>query len=216
MKTGLENMLFYFTDKNRLFRGYISVHTLSLILGCCTFDSDYSSKASWERSYKLGTLVSGHICPFLLAYPCKLHQGGWGVSVHSHFSSFHRCSIGFRSGLWLGHSRTCTDFLWSQILRHILCIAIANKYCNMIYRPYHTALLPNSFKHRLTDNMTHCCSEEEEIQGQVKLQFANGIAVRTASTAFHAHGLLTSAGVIDIRRTSNLYIGVVQFIVFSA
>ena len=74
--------------KNRLFRGYISVHTLSLVLGCCTFGSDYSLKASWGRSYELGTLVSGHFCPFLLAYPCKLRQVGWGASVHSHFQLF--------------------------------------------------------------------------------------------------------------------------------
>ena len=61
---------------------------MCLILGRCTFGSDYSFKASWERSYELGTLVSGHFCPFLLAYPCKLHQVGWGALVHSHFQLF--------------------------------------------------------------------------------------------------------------------------------
>ena len=66
----------------------MSVHILSLILGCCTFGSDYSFKASWERNYELGTLVSGHFCPFLLAYPCKLRQVGWGASMHSHFQLF--------------------------------------------------------------------------------------------------------------------------------
>ena len=41
-----------------------------------------------KKRYELGTLVSGHFCPFLLAYPCKLRQVGWGASVHSHFQLF--------------------------------------------------------------------------------------------------------------------------------
>ncbi len=32
------------------------------------------------------------------------------------FSSLQRCSIGFRSGDWLGHSRTLKCFLWSHSL----------------------------------------------------------------------------------------------------
>ncbi len=30
------------------------------------------------------------------------------------FSSFHKCSIGFKSGDWLGHSSSFTFFLWNQ------------------------------------------------------------------------------------------------------
>src|SRR4029434_1333686 len=47
-----------------------------------------SLESSWERSYELGILVSGHFCLFLLAYPCKLRQVGCGASVHSHFQLF--------------------------------------------------------------------------------------------------------------------------------
>ena len=114
-------MQFYFTDKNRLFRGSISVHTLSLILGCCTFGSGDSFKTFWERSYKLCTLVSGHFCPFLLAYPCKLSQVGWGASVHNHFQLFPQMVNWIQ--VWaLGHSRTCTDFvLLAVCLRSLSC-----------------------------------------------------------------------------------------------
>ena len=46
----------------------------------------------------------GQFPAFFFAGPLKLHQVGWGASVHSHF----QISLRFKSGLWLGHSRTFT------------------------------------------------------------------------------------------------------------
>ncbi len=38
------------------------------------------------------------------------------------FRSLHRCSIGFKSGLWLGHSRTLTEFVLYPLLCYIGCV----------------------------------------------------------------------------------------------
>ncbi len=46
--------------------------------------------------------------PFFFAGPLKLYQVGWERRWTAIFRSLQRCSIGFKSGLWLGHSRTFT------------------------------------------------------------------------------------------------------------
>ncbi len=50
--------------------------------------------------------------------PCRSSPvlAGWMVNVGGQpfFRSLQRCSIGFKSGLWLGHSRTVTELLWSH------------------------------------------------------------------------------------------------------
>ncbi len=50
----------------------------------------------------------------------SLHKRSKSVRLRGHglctalFRSPHRCSIGFRSGLWLGHSKTLIFFWWSH------------------------------------------------------------------------------------------------------
>ena len=53
----------------------------------------------------------GHSSGHILAGSVRLDGEHWYTAI---FSSFHTCSIGFRSGLWLGHSKTFTDFLRSH------------------------------------------------------------------------------------------------------
>ena len=70
---------------------YISIQTLYSVL---CWSTDYSLKSSWVWRYNLGIPV------FFSARPLKLCQVGWEMSL-----SLQRCSIRFKSGLWLGHSR---------------------------------------------------------------------------------------------------------------
>ncbi len=44
------------------------------------------------------------------------------------FRSLQRCSIGFKSGLWLGHSRTVTELLWSHSFI-ILAVCLGSLSC---------------------------------------------------------------------------------------
>ncbi len=44
------------------------------------------------------------------------------------FRSLQRCSIGFKSGLWLGHSRTVTELLWSHSFV-ILAVCLGSLSC---------------------------------------------------------------------------------------
>ena len=61
------------------------------------------------------TPIFGELLPLLSADPLKLCQVGWGVSLHIYFH-LQRCSIRFKSGLWLGHSRTLR-----LVLKRLLC-----------------------------------------------------------------------------------------------
>ena len=66
------------------------------------------------------TPVFGEFLPFFSADPHKLCQVGWECRCTAIFRSLQRCSIGFKYGFWLGHSRTFRDL--SQ--RHY-CVALA-------------------------------------------------------------------------------------------
>ncbi len=47
----------------------------------------------------------------ILSSSVRLDGKRWWTVI---FRSLQRCSIGFKSGLWLGHSRTVTELLWSH------------------------------------------------------------------------------------------------------
>ncbi len=47
----------------------------------------------------------------ILPSSVRLDGKRWWTAI---FRSLQRCSIGFKSGLWLGHSRTVTELLWSH------------------------------------------------------------------------------------------------------
>ena len=52
----------------------------------------------------------------------KLCQVEWRPSVDSLFRSLQRCLIGFKSGLWLGHSRTFTESLSHSCIVLAMCL----------------------------------------------------------------------------------------------
>ncbi len=47
----------------------------------------------------------------ILSSSVRLDGKRWWTAI---FRSLQRCLIGFKSGLWLGHSRTVTELLWSH------------------------------------------------------------------------------------------------------
>ena len=99
---------------------HISIQTLYSVLCWSTFGSDYSFKSSWVWLYKLGTPVFVEFLPFFSADPLKLSQVGWGVSLHSYFQVSPEMLDRFKSGLWLGHSRTFRD-----LSRSHSCVVLA-------------------------------------------------------------------------------------------
>ena len=64
----------------------------------------YSLESSWVWHYKLGTPVFGEFFPFFPADPSSVRLDGERHCT-AIFRSLQRCSIGFKSGLLLGHSR---------------------------------------------------------------------------------------------------------------
>ncbi len=64
--------------------------------------------------------------------PCRSSPvlSGWMVNVGGQpfFRSLQRCSIGFKSGLWLGHSRTVMELLWSHSFV-ILAVCLGSLSC---------------------------------------------------------------------------------------
>ncbi len=57
----------------------------------------------------------------ILSSSVRLDGKRWWTAI---FRSLQRCSIGFKSGLWLGHSRTVTELLWSHsfVILAVLCL----------------------------------------------------------------------------------------------
>src|SRR4029434_2154881 len=108
-------------------RGYISVHILSLILGCCSFGSEFSVKASWEKSYELGTLVSGLFLPIPLGISLQAPSGWMGSAGTQPFSAL-STAVQLDSGLgsgWAtqGHAQTFSEAtpLFSWLCASGLC-----------------------------------------------------------------------------------------------
>ncbi len=63
--------------------------------------------------------------------PCRSSPvlSGWMVNFGGQpFLGLQRCSIGFKSGLWLGHSRTVTELLWSHSFV-ILAVCLGSLSC---------------------------------------------------------------------------------------
>ena len=93
-------------SKKRKYDIYISIQTLYSVLCWNTFGSDYSHEPSWVWLCKLGTPVFGEFNPFISADILKI--------------CLQRCSIGFKSGLWQGCSRTFRD-----LSRSHCCVVLA-------------------------------------------------------------------------------------------
>ena len=86
---------------------YISIHSLCSILCWSTFGSNYSLKSFWVSCYKLG--------PPIFFFNSSLQDLSSSTRLDGErrctalFRSLQRCSIGFKSGLWLGNTRTFTE-----------------------------------------------------------------------------------------------------------
>ncbi len=61
----------------------------------------------------------------ILSSSVRLDGKRWWKAI---FRSLQRCSIGFKSGLWLGHSRTVTELLWSHSFV-ILAVCLGSLSC---------------------------------------------------------------------------------------
>ncbi len=61
----------------------------------------------------------------ILSSSVRLDVKRWWTAI---FRSLQRCSIGFKSGLWLGHSRTVTELLWSHSFV-ILAVCLGSLSC---------------------------------------------------------------------------------------
>ncbi len=61
----------------------------------------------------------------ILSSSVRLVGKRWWTAI---FRSLQRCSIGFKSGLWLGHSRTVTELLWSHSFV-ILAVCLGSLSC---------------------------------------------------------------------------------------
>ncbi len=61
----------------------------------------------------------------ILSSSVRLDGKRWWTDI---FRSLQRCSIGFKSGLWLGHSRTVTELLWSHFFV-ILAVCLGSLSC---------------------------------------------------------------------------------------
>ncbi len=71
----------------------------------------------------LGTLC--HSSLQILSSSVRLDGKRWWTAI---FRSLQRCSIGFKSGLWLGHSKTVTELLWSHSFV-ILAVCLGSLSC---------------------------------------------------------------------------------------
>ncbi len=71
--------------------------------------SSFGKDATSFSHLDLGILC--HSSLQILSSSVRLDGKRWWTAI---FRSLQRCSIGFKSGLWLGHSRTVTELLWSH------------------------------------------------------------------------------------------------------
>ena len=61
----------------------------------------------------------------ILSSSVRLDGERWWTAI---FRSLQRCSIGFKSGLWLGHSRTFTELFWNHSFV-ILAVCLGSLSC---------------------------------------------------------------------------------------
>ncbi len=85
----------------------------------CLFGKDATSFSHLD----LGILC--HSSLQILSSSVRLDGKRWWTAI---FRSLQRCSIGFKSGLWLGHSRTVTELLWSHSFV-ILAVCLGSLSC---------------------------------------------------------------------------------------
>ncbi len=91
----------------------------------------------------------------ILSSSVRLDGKRWWTAI---FRSLQRCSIGFKSELWLGHSRTVTELLWSHSFV-ILAVCLGSLSCWKVnLRPSlrSWALWKTPPQHDAATTMLHC------------------------------------------------------------
>ena len=117
-----------FIENNKLRNHlYISIHSLCAILCWCTFGSFFNDATILAQLY-LGSFA--HSSLRHLSSSIRLDGKRRCTAI---FRSLQRCSIGFKSGLWLGHSRTFTQLSWSHSF-DILAVCLGSLSCWKINR----------------------------------------------------------------------------------
>ncbi len=83
----------------------------------------FGKDATSSSHLDLGILC--HSSLQILSSSVRLDGKRWWTAI---FRSLQRSSIGFKSGLWLGHSRTVTELLWSHSFI-ILAVCLGSLSC---------------------------------------------------------------------------------------
>ena len=99
--------------------------------------------------HKLGTPIFGQFYPFPLQHLSSSIRLDGKRRCTAIFRSLQRCSIGFKSGLWLGHSRTFTELSWSHF--DILAVCLGSLSCwKMNLTPVWSRALWSRFSSRMS------------------------------------------------------------------
>ena len=135
---------------------YISIHSLCSILCWCIFWTAITASSLFEYdATSLAHLSLGSFAHSSLQHLSSSIRLDGKRRCTAIFRSLQRCSIGFKSGLWLGHSRTFTELSWSHSF-DILAVCLGSLSCwKMNRRPSlrSRALLEQVF---IQDVSVHC------------------------------------------------------------
>ncbi len=107
----------------------LSIQTLCSVLVEAPFWFNTAMSLFGKDATSFSHLDLGILChsslQILLSSSVRLDGKRWWTAI---FRSLQRCSIGFKSGLWLGHSRTVTELLWSHSFV-ILAVCLGSLSC---------------------------------------------------------------------------------------
>ncbi len=106
----------------------LSIQTLCSVFSRSTFWFNTAMSLFGKDATSFSHLGLGILCHSslqILSSSVRLDGKCWWTAI---FRSLQRCSIGFKSGLWLGHSRTVTELLWSHSFV-ILAVCLGSLSC---------------------------------------------------------------------------------------
>ena len=102
---------------------------------CSTFCSDYSIESSWVLRNKLCNLDLGIFCHSSLQILSVSVRLDGDCRWRTIFRSCQRCSIGFKSWLWLGHSRIFTES-FEAFTKSVPQRSPVSELCRQFLRPH--------------------------------------------------------------------------------
>ncbi len=106
----------------------LSIQTLCSVFSKAPFWFNTAMSLFGKDATSFSHLDLGILCHSslqILSSSVRLDGKRWWTAI---FRSLQRCSIGFKSGLWLGHSRTVTELLWSHSFV-ILAVCLGSLSC---------------------------------------------------------------------------------------